>query len=50
MISKLVPEVYSRKTIECFTPEVNQQNKKLVINNSQSHQDNGKNILDFLQS
>ncbi|XP_070795361.1 torsin-1A-interacting protein 2-like isoform X2 [Pituophis catenifer annectens] len=41
--SKLVPEVYSRKTIECFSPEVSQQNsvKKLVINNSQSHQDNG---------
>uniref|UniRef100_A0A2D4PGQ5 Torsin-1A-interacting protein 1/2 AAA+ activator domain-containing protein n=1 Tax=Micrurus surinamensis TaxID=129470 RepID=A0A2D4PGQ5_MICSU len=41
--SKLVSEVYSWKTIECLTPEVKQQNsvKKLVINNSQSHQDNG---------
>ncbi|XP_013909827.1 PREDICTED: torsin-1A-interacting protein 2-like [Thamnophis sirtalis] len=41
--SKLVPEVYSRKTSEYFTSEVNQQNsvKKLVINNSQSSQDNG---------
>ncbi|XP_070602745.1 torsin-1A-interacting protein 2-like isoform X2 [Erythrolamprus reginae] len=37
--SKLVPEAYSQKTIECFTPDVNQQNlvKKLVINNFQSH-------------
>ncbi|XP_058031113.1 torsin-1A-interacting protein 2-like [Ahaetulla prasina] len=40
--SKLVPEFYSQKTIECFTPEVNQQNSvKKLVNNSQSHQDNG---------
>ncbi|XP_039193089.1 torsin-1A-interacting protein 2 isoform X2 [Crotalus tigris] len=41
--SKLVPGVYSQKTVECFTPQVNQQNsvKQLIINYYQSLQDNG---------
>ncbi|XP_015666752.1 torsin-1A-interacting protein 2 [Protobothrops mucrosquamatus] len=41
--SKVVPEVYSQKTVECFTPEVNQQTsvKQLIRNYYQSHQDNG---------
>ncbi|XP_015744960.1 torsin-1A-interacting protein 2 [Python bivittatus] len=38
-----VTEIYSQKTSECLTPEVNEQStvEQLVINNSQSHQDNG---------
>ncbi|XP_063154536.1 torsin-1A-interacting protein 2-like [Candoia aspera] len=40
---KSVTEIYSQKTSECLTPEGNEQStvEQLVINNSQSHQDNG---------